>query len=454
MANRVPSARDAPRVGRNWASNFVRRRPELRTRFSRKYDYKRAKCEDAEVICGWFRLVQETRARYGIVDDDVYNFDETGFMMGIISSGMVVTTSDKHSRASLAQPGSREWATVIQGVNARGWTIPPFVILKGQYHLANWYTECNLPGDWVLATAKNGWTTTERGVEWIKHFDHHTRSRGVGTHRLLILDGHESHHSVEFELYCEEHNIVTLCMPPHASHLLQLLDVGCFGPLKQAYGRQVEDLMRASVSHVSKVEFLCAFREAFASALTADNVCAGFAKSGLVPHDPERVLVALDSRVQTPSPSQESSSTGRTRVSKTPRNTLEASSQSTLIKDCIVRHQGSSPTPMLDAVDQFTRGTKAIMHEVTLLRAENSSLRKANDSLSKRRSAPKTRVQQSGSLSVKDGKCLSHRKSLVTSKHRDMRLNMDQTTVNGQRSRRCRSCGEPGHNSRTCSRTA
>ena len=45
MANRVLSARDASRVGKNWAFNFVRRRPELRTRFFCKYDYRRAKCE-------------------------------------------------------------------------------------------------------------------------------------------------------------------------------------------------------------------------------------------------------------------------------------------------------------------------------------------------------------------------------------------------------------------------
>jgi hypothetical protein len=40
-------------------------------------------------------------------------------------------------------------------------------------------------------------------------------------------------------------------MPPDSSHLLQPLDVGCFRPLKQVYGRQVEDLMRAHINHVS-----------------------------------------------------------------------------------------------------------------------------------------------------------------------------------------------------------
>jgi hypothetical protein len=41
-------------------------------------------------------------------------------MMGIIFLGIVVTTSDGRGKAKLAQPGNREWATVIQGVNALG----------------------------------------------------------------------------------------------------------------------------------------------------------------------------------------------------------------------------------------------------------------------------------------------------------------------------------------------
>jgi hypothetical protein len=78
---------------------------------------------------------------------------------------MVVTTSDGRGKAKLAQPGNREWATVIQGVNALGWAIPPFIILAAQYHLANWYTECDLPADWRIATTDNGWTTNAVGLD-------------------------------------------------------------------------------------------------------------------------------------------------------------------------------------------------------------------------------------------------------------------------------------------------
>jgi hypothetical protein len=61
-------------VGQNWAANFVKRQPELKVKFNRKYDYKRALCEDPEVIRGWLKLVENTKTKYGIQDEDTYNF--------------------------------------------------------------------------------------------------------------------------------------------------------------------------------------------------------------------------------------------------------------------------------------------------------------------------------------------------------------------------------------------
>ena len=175
MANRLLTERDAPRVGERWASNFVKRQPQLKTHFFRRYDYRRAQCEDPEVIQGWFTLVRNTIAKYGIVESDIYNFDETGFMMGVISSGMVVTSAHRRSGTKLVQPGNREWVTVIQGVNSQGWTVPPFIIVSGKNHLSTWYQDSPLPQDWVIATSDNGWTTNEIGLEWIQHFDKHAK---------------------------------------------------------------------------------------------------------------------------------------------------------------------------------------------------------------------------------------------------------------------------------------
>ncbi|KAH7469551.1 hypothetical protein FOMA001_g13871 [Fusarium oxysporum f. sp. matthiolae] len=238
MANSLLADREALPVGKLWVHNFIQRQPELKACRFRRYDYKRAKCEDPTIIQGWFRLVENTIAKYGIQLADIWNFDETGFMMGMIEPGMVVTSSERRGIPKKIQPGNREWITVIQAVNAEGQSIAPFIIGSGQYHLANWYRECNLPGDWVIALSENGWTNNQLGLDWLQHFDRSTKDRSVGSYRLLILDGHESHHSIEFERYCEENKIITLCMPAHASHLLQPLDVGCFGPLKRPMGEK------------------------------------------------------------------------------------------------------------------------------------------------------------------------------------------------------------------------
>jgi hypothetical protein len=52
--------------------------------------------------------VRNIIAKYGIQDADIYNFDETGFMMGVINSGIVVTSSERRSRVKMRQPGNRE----------------------------------------------------------------------------------------------------------------------------------------------------------------------------------------------------------------------------------------------------------------------------------------------------------------------------------------------------------
>lgn len=139
-------------------------------------------------------------------------------------------------------------------------------------------------------------------MDWIQHFEKHTQSRTTGGYRLLVLDGHESHHSDEFEEYCKHYNIITLCMPPHSSHILQPLDVGCFGPLKKAYGRQIEDMMRAHISHITKDDFFLAFHAAFLDAMTKSNIQGGFRGAGLIPFNPESVISTLDLRLRTPTP--------------------------------------------------------------------------------------------------------------------------------------------------------
>ena len=109
---------------------------------------------------------------------------------------------------------------------------------------------------------------------------------------------------------------------------------------------------------------------------------------------------------------------------------------------------------MLAAVDQLTKGTMAVMHEVALLRSEVSSLRKANEALSKRRRAKKTRVRLGGSLTVQDAKDLLDQKAIGGEAVQETQQDGSGTGGARTKVRCCSVCSKPGYNARTCQEAA
>jgi len=113
--------------------------------------------------------------------------------MGVIATAKVVTRTrqgihKKKGRPMVTQPGNRAFVTVIEGINASGWTLPPMVIFVGKVHQSTWY-QTGIPDDWVIGVSENGWTNDDLGYNWLTVFDKYTRGRMVGRYRLLILDG-------------------------------------------------------------------------------------------------------------------------------------------------------------------------------------------------------------------------------------------------------------------------
>jgi hypothetical protein len=429
-----------PPLGQKWVSRFVKRQPELQTKWNRKFHSQRARCEDPVRIRAWFKLVEDTRVAYGIADQDTFNFDETGFMMGVASTSKVVTSSDTIGRATVVQPGNREWVTTIECINASGWCIPPFVILSGKLHQASWYQD--LPPDWAVAVSDNGWTNDGLGYEWIQHFHRYTESRSSGVYRLLILDGHSSHATPEFDQFCTENKIITLCMPPHTSHLLQPLDVGCFSPLKAAYGHEVSELARQGVFHVDKLDFLWIYNKIRLTALSDQNIKAGFQATGLIPFNPERVLSNL-TVVRTPSPPGTSVDGGALRTAETPRTTEQLQQQARLVRD-LLRRQSQSPTSL--AISQLVKGCQLAMQSATILAEENVKLRASSQRQRRKRQQRRQYIAQGGVLQAQEGQ------ARVTEAERSVQES-DQGGTAHTRTRApptCSKCHEQGHRRNQC----
>jgi hypothetical protein len=357
---------------------------------------------------------------------------------------MVITGTEKRQAPKSIQPGNTEWVTAIVAANARGWPIPPFIILKGAQQYDTWHQSIADRPQWVLSISEKGWTSIEHGFKWLKHFDKHTKASTTGAYRLLIMDGHDSHNSIEFRDYCKERNIITLCMPPHSSYLLQPLNIGCFGPLKRAYSKEIESLIRCRINHITKEDFLPAFKAAFDNAITDKNIAGGFRGTGLVPFGPDCVISKLDIQaLRTPTPPLPEPAAWQ---SQTPHNHLEVECQTQYVQRRVARHQGSSPTSILDGLASLAKGITSMAHRHSILEIENRELRAANTMLTKRKERKRKVIKGVSTVSISDRLQLAIRKQ----EGRQIDQNGPNSHGRPRQPRRCGRYREPGHRINTC----
>ncbi len=102
---------------------------------------------------------------------------------------------------------------------------------------------------------------------------------------MLIVDGHQSHESLEFLTFCFTHNIYLLRLPAHTFYLTQPLDIRCFGPLKTRYRELVALTYGGEENRVNKNTFLTLYQDVHQRAFTKVNVEEAWRGSGLYPQN-------------------------------------------------------------------------------------------------------------------------------------------------------------------------
>jgi hypothetical protein len=440
------------KVGVNWIRPSLSRNPDLKPKFARSLAYNRALCEDPVLINGFYTSLLELKQQYGIVDEDIYNFDETAFAIGLGATAKVICSSDRSGKPSLIQPGNREWVTVVECVGSSGVVVPPLIIFKSKHNQAEWYTDPILPLDWSITHSPNGRTSDELRLQWLeKVFEPFTRPLTVGAYRLLILDGHSSHLTPGFDQACKKYNIIPCCLPVHSSHLLQPLDVGVFSVLKRLYGTAVENRIRIGLHHVDKNDFLAMLIPVRIQSYTIQNIKSGFSHAGIVPFNPEKVLSQLQIviREATPAPSRPSTSSSKNWSPRTPYNPRTLERQAKSIKKLLNMSNSGSSSPSRSAFNQLIKGSYIVMHNAAILAKENHDLREAVDQLQKRRTRRTRAPPNEGILTASQGRELAQ--VLNEASQAPPSTNQEAPLQRAQRAPpRCTNCWEVGHRRNRC----
>jgi hypothetical protein len=90
-AFQIPSADDGIRPpGKNWPQGFYKRHVELKARKVKALDWARHDHNIHDKVLLWFNVIGKELNDPAIVPENVYNMDETGVLLSVLSSLMVL----------------------------------------------------------------------------------------------------------------------------------------------------------------------------------------------------------------------------------------------------------------------------------------------------------------------------------------------------------------------------
>jgi hypothetical protein len=144
----------------------------------------------------------------------------------------------------------------------------------------------DLPGTDYTVT-ESCWSNADVFQEYMKdHFSKYVHVK-EGEHLLVLYDGHVMLSLID---WAKERSITLFLLPPHTPHILQPLDVGCFGPLQKIYNKECSSYLRKNLGQVVCRLNICQISaKSYSLALSPENLRSSFRRAGIYPYNTEAV---------------------------------------------------------------------------------------------------------------------------------------------------------------------
>lgn len=133
MATNLLSPGSEP-LGVNWHEGFEARNPDVKIILCSALDRQRALTNSRSGYETYWANLVYICVTYGIPPENMWNFDEKGFIIGKCGRYTVYTRPDRHNPGKLIQSGNRQSTTDGETISAAGKFIPPYIINRGKIH--------------------------------------------------------------------------------------------------------------------------------------------------------------------------------------------------------------------------------------------------------------------------------------------------------------------------------
>lgn len=193
-------------------------------------------------IATYFRLLNDPRIRQSN-PELFFNVDESGFgasKSGRLRACKVVVPAEMRETPTTMDRAESHYVTCIACANLAGRALMPGFITKRQFDHPD-AEQCSFYGSVKRYYSPKAFVTKQifgqyfRDVilrEILRYRECHP---GEEQRAVVIMDGCTAHVSDELKALCAENNVFVLILPPHSSHLIQMLDLGFFRRAKHQY---------------------------------------------------------------------------------------------------------------------------------------------------------------------------------------------------------------------------
>ena len=253
-----------------------------------------------------------------------------------------------------------------------------------------------LPSNYVITTNETGYSNSDIHNEWIRYFNKSTKTISKGAYRMLISDGFNTHFEFESIQYCWNNKIILFCLPPHSTHLLQPLNTVCFQLLKHYHAEAIDHAVRLGDYSFSRAAFLINIHEIRMQTFKNSTILSGFRETGLVPYNPNIVLVKLSP----PSALNSSSESESLDITKTPKKIHEIAEFAEIIRRDI--EFDDSETEIF--VHKFIKGAMACVQSGAQAEADLEHTQLTEAARVTRTKATRRTVQKGGVITVEKAK--------------------------------------------------
>lgn len=276
-----------------WYRSFMARNNHIiQTRHETPLESCRAKLT-RDTVDAWYTKYRDFVINLGLTDkpSHIFNADESGFSLGS-KAGKIIGPPKKNTPQVPHVTGgqSKQRLTVMFCGSASGYMLPLYLVYpapcpRGYNPLTGGIENSD------IAYTPKGWMDSDTFQKFLEHFNKHCgKERPV----ILLIDSVSSHIYMSAFEYAKSQGIELYRLIPNATHIMQPMDKGVFGPLKRRWLEVVRRFTRENPGcMIGKENFAQLLKEAFLLFYRPLTVINSFKSSGIYPVDSTVISATL-----------------------------------------------------------------------------------------------------------------------------------------------------------------